>query len=322
MLELEKAGCEVAITSIGANWVKSGLRVAQMLSKLEPAIVQTHFVRGYTHVILPFLARRYGVRRLLAMVHSIQYRQRAWRRIAFNRYDCVIGVSQAVAKSLIAIGTSPELVRSHYLGLFGERSYSEEEGAKYRNEFGIPNDATVVGCIAFDSKVKGVDILLEALANIANRFPTIHLLIIGIDPTCSSLPGDAMRLGIGPRTHWAGLREDGWRLLNASNLYAQPSRSEAMPFAVMEAMALKLPVIATSVGGLSEIVVDGETGILAEPKPLNFAEAIEKMFRRPQDWRSMGNAGHARYLRYFKGEQSVESFIDAHFCSEKQSRSI
>lgn len=289
-----------------------------MLSTLEPAIVQTHFVRGYIHIILPFLARRRGARRLLAMVHGIQNHQRAWRRIAFNQYDYVIGVSQAVANSLIAIGTRPELVRSHYLGLFGERSYSEGEGAKYRNELGIPNDAIVIGCIAFDSKVKGVDILLEALAKIADRFPKIHLLTIGIDSSRSSLPGEAMRLGIGPRIHWAGLRENGWRLLNAANLYAQPSRSEAMPLAVMEAMALRLPVIATSVGGLSEIVADGETGILAEPKPLQFAEAIEKMIHRQQDWPTMGKAGHARYLRLFKGEPSVESFIDAYFCSEKQ----
>src|SRR5262249_35629758 len=108
---------------------------------------------------------------------------------------------------------------------------------------------------------------------------------------------------------------------NTASLYAQPSRSEAMPFAVMEAMSLKLPVIATNVGGLSEIVVDGETGILAEARPLHFAEAIEKMMRRQKDWPTMGNAGHARYLKFFKGEPSVQSFISAYYGTEKQSYS-
>ncbi len=319
MQELERAGCEMLILRLGSNGLRSALKLNQVLRIMKPAIVLTHFVRGYIQLMLPFMRRRHGIRKLLAMVHSVQDHKRSWRRIAFNRYDYVIGVSKGVADSLIAIGTRQEIVRTHYLGLFKEGTRSEGEGGRFRNELGIPADAIVIGCIAFDSKVKGVDILLEALAKITHHCPAIHLLIIGIDPGCSTLPGEAGRLGIEAHTHWAGLRDEGWRLLNAADLYAQPSRSEAMSFAVMEAMELGLPVIATDVGGLPEIVADGETGYLAKPDSAHFAEVIKKAIDMRQSWATTGAAGQARYRRLFKGEPSVESFIDTYFCPEKPS---
>jgi len=285
---------------------------------MRPSIVLTHFVRGYIHLQLPFIKRRHGIRKILAMVHGIQSSRRSWRHFAFNRYDGIIGVSKGVSASLIAIGTRPELVSTHYLGLFRGNTRSQTERVRYRNEFGIKEDAIVIGCIAFDSKVKGVDLLLEAIARISSDFPQIHLLIIGIDARHSTLPAEAVRLGIGERTHWAGLREEGWRLLNAADLYAQPSRSEAMPFAVMEAMELGLPVIATDVGGLPEIVADGETGYLARLDPAHLAEAINKMMAMRRSWKTMGTAGHARYQKMFNGESSVESFIGIYFPSENQ----
>lgn len=312
--ELERAGCEVVIECLGANWTRSFCKLTRMLRALKPAIVVTHFVRGYVHLQLPFMKRRNGIRRLLAMVHSVQERTGSWRRVAFNRYDYVIGVSQGVTESLIAIGTRPEIVKLHYLGLFGGRTHSRSEGGRFRDELGIPADAIVIGCIAFDSEVKGVDLLLQAVANIIDHFKKLHLLIIGIDPGRSTLPSEAERLGIRGRTHWAGVREEGWRLLNAADLYAQPSRSEAMPFAVMEAMELGLPIIATDVGGLPEIVADGENGYLTKPDPVHFAEAIKKTIAMRHNWATMGAAGHARYQRLFAGKLSVESFVDRYLC--------
>lgn len=319
MQELERAGCETVILRLGSNGLRSALKLNHVLRIMKPAIVLTHFVRGYIQLLLPFMRRKHGIKRLLALVHSVQDHKRSWRRIAFNRYDYVIGVSKGVADSLIAIGTRPEIVRTHYLGLFKERTRMKGEGGQFRNELGIPADAIVIGCMAFDSKVKGIDILLEALAKITNYCPAIHLLIIGIDPGCSNLPDEAERLGIGSHTHWAGLRDEGWRLLNAADLYAQPSRSEAMPFAVMEAMELGLLVLATDVGGLPEIVADGETGYLAKPDSAHFAEVIKRAIDTRQSWATMGAAGQARYRRLFKGEPSVESLIDTYFCSEKAS---
>lgn len=311
--DIKQSGGEIIIARLRAGWMDSFFTLSHILRTIRPSIVLTHFVRGYIHLQLPFMKRRHGIRKLLAMVHSIQSSSRSWRHFAYNRYDGIIGVSRSVSASLVAIGTRPELVSTHYLGLFKENTRSQSERVRYRSEFWIKEDAIVIGCIAFESKVKGVDLLLESIARISGDFPQIHLLVIGIDPQHSSLPAEAVRLGISERTHWAGLREEGWRLLNAADLYAQPSRSEAMPFAVMEAMELGLPVIATDVGGLPEIVADGETGCLTRPDPAHFAETIKKMMAMRKNWETMGTAGHARYQEMFNGESSVESFTGVYF---------
>lgn len=315
--DLSEAGAEIIVECLGASPVASFISLASVLRLVRPLVVVTHFVRGYVHLQLPFMKRWYGIKKLLAMVHGIQHTSRSWRHFAFNRYDEVIGVSKGVSNSLIAIGTQPHLVHTHYLGLFAQNAKSERERLRYRNEFGVGDDVIVIGCLAFDSKVKGVDLLLEAVSRIKDEFPKIHLLIIGIESNCSSLPAEATRLGIESRTHWAGLREEGRSLLNAADIYAQPSRSEAMPFSIMEAMALGLPVVATNVGGIPELVADGETGFLAEPEPTHFAEAVKRLVTSRDAWEAMGGAGRTRYYDLFEGERSVQSFIQLYLQGEK-----
>lgn len=311
--ELTDAGCELVILETGSSVMKSTLSVVGLIRSIKPEIIQTHFVRGYIYILLPLLARLVGTRKLLALIHSVQDNRRAWRRFALNHFDHVIGVSRGVAASLLAIKTKPEIVSHHYLGLFGERTRSQNERETFRLALGIPREAVVIACIAFDSQIKGVDILLAAFANISEQFPLTHLLSIGVDPLQSDLPAVAKQLGIGQRTHWAGLRDEGWKLLNAADLYVQPSRSEAMPFAVMEAMSLSLPVIATRVGGLPEIVVDNETGYLVAPTPLALAEVLRATLRRQQEWKTLGEAAFLRYRTHFKGESSVQAFVETYY---------
>jgi len=315
--DLSEAGVEIIVECMGASLVASSSTLARILRTVKPLVVITHFVRGYVHLQLPFMKRWYGIKKLLAMMHGVQHASRSWRHFAFNRYDGVIGVSKRVSDSLTDIGTRPHLVHTHYLGLFAQNTKLERERLRYRNEFGVGEDVILIGCIAFDSQVKGVDLLLEAVSRVKDEFPEIHILIIGIDPNGSRLPAEAARRGIGHRTHWAGLREEGWRLLNAADLYAQPSRSEAMPFAIMEAMELGLPVVATNVGGIPEIVADGETGFLAEPESADFAEAVKKLMAVRDIWEVMGAAGRTRYHELFNGERSVESFVQLYLRDEK-----
>lgn len=311
--ELESAGCDLAITSIGSSCISSVPRTLGLIGSIKPKIIQTHFVRGYVHLLLPLLAHCFGTKQLLAMIHGVQGHTRAWRRIPLNRYSRVIGVSQGVTRSLRAIGITPEIVSTHYLGLFGEPVRSESERDKYRNEFGIPKSAVVLACIAFDSQLKGVDILLEAIAGMSDTHPNLHLLIVGINPLTSHFPSDAVNLGIGKRTHWAGIRDEGWRLLNAADLYVQPSRSEAMPFAVMEAMALHLPVVGTKVGGLPEIIVNEKTGYLVDPTASSLSNGLITILEKQQDWATMGMAGYLRYQTHFRGEASANAFIEAYY---------
>ena len=125
------------------------------------------------------------------------------------------------------------------------------------------------------------------------------------------LPDLAARLGMSDRVHWAGIRDEGWRLLAGADLYVQPSREEGIGLAILEAMALGLPVIGSRVGGIPEAVAHGRTGYVVEPAdPEQLAVAIERLLSSPSTMREMGQAGRDRYLELFSGEASVTAIAN------------
>jgi len=226
----------------------------------------------------------------------------------------VLAVSNAVADNLIYSGVDPKIVYTHYLGLFGLHDSSRRIRTMFRKKFGIDEQEIVLACIAWDNPVKGIDILLEAVKKLFENGFKIHVIIVGVDPHCSSLPEYAVRLGLSKYIHWAGIKDSASRILNAADIYIQPSRSEGLSLSILEAMAIKLPVVGTRVGGVLEAVVHNETGYLADQAcPKDLADAIHKILSQPQKWRTMGEAGYQRYLHFFKGEDSIKILTSKYF---------
>jgi glycosyltransferase involved in cell wall biosynthesis len=236
-------------------------------------------------------------------------------RHAYNRCDHVLAVSEAVHRDLVAGGVKRELVKTHYLGLIGDRVQSPAERQAVRAELEIPAGAVVIGNIAFDAPFKGLDVLLSAMQEVMKHRRDIYLLQVGVDPAVSQLQSAAVNLGIGDSVRWAGIRDSGWEMLNAADFYVQSSRfGEGLPLAIMEAMALRLPVIATMVAGNSEAVVDRRTGMLVPPgDPTLLARAILDLAGRRSEWRGLGAAGHARFRELFDGQRSVALLVDAFY---------
>jgi glycosyltransferase involved in cell wall biosynthesis len=236
-------------------------------------------------------------------------------RHAYNRCDHVLAVSEAVHRDLVAAGVKQELVKTHYMGLIGDRVQSAAKRQAVRAELGIPAGAVVIGNIAFDAPFKGVDVLLAALQEVMKHRRDIYLLQVGVDPAVSPLQSAAVDLGIGDSVRWVGIRDSGWQLLNAADFYVQSSRfGEGLPLAIMEAMALRLPVIATMVAGNPEAVVDRRTGMLVRPgDPALLAGAILDLASRRSEWQGLGEAGHARFRELFDGHRSVARLADAFY---------
>lgn len=317
--DLKNAGAEVVILDTGASRLKSIIKIGMLIRSLRPAIVETHFVDRMTRIIVPFIARFMGVRICVAFVRNLPRKKKLILRQCYNRYDLVFAISEAVADYLVKKGVHPGIVHPHYWGLLGLREKDSQLRAKFREEFGIPLDTVAIGIIAFDTPFKGLDILLGAFSHLLKVHPDAHLLMIGVDHGKSRLPEMAERLGISGNTHWAGIRDEGWKLLNAVDIYVQPSiDSEGFPNAVAEAMALKLPVVGTKVSGIPEAVIDGETGILVEPRSIeDLGAALKSLINDPERRRTMGEAGYKRYLEKFDGEASIRKLIGHYFLSEK-----
>src|SRR5207245_5478451 len=136
-----------------------------------------------------------------------------------------------------------------------------------------------------------------ALPAILRSFPNLHYVIVGSgEPAYErTLQGVVSRLGLENRVHFMGFQNVVYPYLAALNLYVHPALMEGFGIAVLEAMAMRKPVVATTTGGLPEIVQDGQTGLLVPPgEPNVLAQAIVSLLLDSTRRVAMGRSGHGR----------------------------
>jgi glycosyltransferase involved in cell wall biosynthesis len=175
-------------------------------------------------------------------------------------------------------------------------------GRDVRRALGIAEDAVVVTTLSVLREAKGQDVAIAAVARLRDRFPGTHLLIVGDGDERARLEALAAEAGA---TTLAGHRDDVMEVLDASDVLLHPSRVDAFPGALLEAMAAGVPVVATAVGGITDIVEDGVTGVLVAPppKPDALASALAPLLADPALRRALGERGRQRFEREFSAER-------------------
>jgi len=161
------------------------------------------------------------------------------------------------------------------------------------------------------SSEKGVDLALDALAQITGRYPHVHLLIAGDGQERTALEEQAIELGLAPVVDFVGwVAPDAVpALLNTATMVLMPSRSEALPLVALQAAMMARPVVGMEVGGLPEVVAHGETGLLVKPQDSQaLAEAIVFLLDRPDVATQMGLTARQRARDKFGWKR----FVDAH----------
>jgi glycosyltransferase involved in cell wall biosynthesis len=177
-----------------------------------------------------------------------------------------------------------------------------------RTTRGLPSDTVVLGCVARFDPVKRHDVLVRALARLTPRRPRVRLLLVGGGPEEERIRKLAVELAM-PAGAIVLAGEIGWQTTpyRAMDLYVTASAKEGLPLAPLEAMASRLPVIASDVPGHREVVGHGETGLLVAPEDDKaLAEAIESLLDDGERRAGMGRAGRERVLRDFAIGPMVE----------------
>jgi glycosyltransferase involved in cell wall biosynthesis len=175
------------------------------------------------------------------------------------------------------------------------------------DELNLPDNVLLIGKIANLRPVKGHADLLDAAAHVVSEFPNAHFVLIGAGELRFDLEQQARELGIGRYIHFLGKRENAARYNAAFDLAVLASLHEGMPNAVLEAMAANTAVVATAVGGVREIVTDGETGYTALPaNPASLAARIAQALTHDAERQHLAANGCAFVREHFGMQQMVE----------------
>lgn len=225
-----------------------------------------------------------------------------WRRIApalFNGFDALVTDSRwVIAAYERELGR--RLARAHVVQNGIDRPVPGLDRGAVRARLGIPADARVVAQVSRIAPFKGHDVLVEAAREVVAAAPDVHFLFCGY-------PGEHVEhhrrlaaridaLGLAPRVHlasWPGSIADVW---SAVDVHVHASRFDSSPIAIHESMALGLPLVATAVGGIPELVEDGRTGILVPPDdPRALATALRRVLGDEVEAARLGAGARARW---------------------------
>jgi len=284
-----------------------------MHSHFNPACVLALAAARLARVPLPLCSVHSGLEE--RVIADLSVRSRLVARVRRSLAARVMPVSQTVLDQYERLRLGGRSMRVHYLGVpLGRPEASRQE---VRAELGLRHDLLVIACIAFHNRVKGLDILLQALCLLAPRFSGLRLLQIGSWGSAEDrseserLKRLTVELGIADRVIWLGHRSDVNLLLQAADVYCQPSRSEGLPLAILEAMNASLPVVASRVGGIHEAVKDGQTGLLTEPEsPARLADALQILIQDADLRARMGAQGEQVVRRQFDLQARTAALVD------------
>lgn len=273
-----------------------------LMQRWRPHIVHSHLYPAHLHASLA--GRLADVPALVTTAHTLIVRP-GDRWLAGLTRNRIIAVSEAVKAGLVGVGVSPRDVRVITNGIEARYFADETETArKLRLQLGIDPDAPVIGTVARLSPEKGHRELLHIARQVLARRPHARFLVVGTGPLAEELRILATELGIGDCVIFTGARQDVTALNHVLDVFLLPSQEEALPLAVLEAMAARRPVVASAVGGVPEVVVEGQTGLLFRPDDREgFVHAIVTLIDQPERRAQFGIRGRQRVRSRFGVER-------------------
>jgi glycosyltransferase involved in cell wall biosynthesis len=207
-----------------------------------------------------------GVHHLVTLHGSRYYAGRLQRRAALRAAIALSDSIVAVSRSLASDLSRDLLVRRSRVQVIanGVRAVGGD-GSAVRQQLGLGPDDRLVVAVGNLYPVKGHGYLIEAVAQLADRHPRLHLAIAGRGQLAAELSAQARQRGVADRVHLLGLRADVGAVLAAADVFALPSLSEGLPLALLEAMFAARPIVASDVGEVAVALGHGEAGLLVPP---------------------------------------------------------
>ncbi len=294
-------------------------RLTDWLRSRSPDVVHTHSSKA--GILGRFAAARAGVPAIVHTIHGMSFNRTqaapvrafyaALERRAARRTHVLIGVADAMLRQALEAGVGDaDRTRTVYSGIEVERYVDAPEARRTcRAEWGASDRDVVVGTVARLFRNKGYEQLLDAMQRVAQQDPNVRFVWVGDGAQRPRYEAELDRRGLRQRTRLTGLvpPERIPALMSGFDLLAHPSQWEGLPRAAVQALLMRVPVVAFDIDGTPEVVLDGQTGRLVPLGDLDgFAKAILQLAADPPLRAGMGNAGRALCLERFDHRKMVD----------------
>jgi glycosyltransferase involved in cell wall biosynthesis len=315
-VELVRAeGADVHLIDVNRLFRLDGAwRLYRLLRRERPDVLHTHTAVA-ANVIARVIGRLARVSVVAHMHIENHFRRNRVLRAIYRTLDnwsaglaaAVLVVSDDTRRAFEEQGYPAELIETVHNGIDLEGIETGSNGV--RAELGVPDGVPLIGEVGRLCDVKGQRELIEAMALLRDRGRDARVVLVGEDLEQGGayrelLERKARELDVDSRVIFAGYRGDVPAVLDAMDLFVLPSWIEGLPLVLLEAMAHRLAVVATPVGGTPELVVDGETGILVPPHdPPRLAGAIAELLEDAGRRRELGEAGFRRVAERFSADE-------------------
>lgn len=301
----------VTLNGCGAWDIRVLSRLFRLIRQERPEIL--HAFLGFANLAASLIGRLLGVPVIIWSYRDVEvWKTKAhWLvdRLAVRWADAITCCSDAVRQFVLARmnGQAPKFSTIHNGVDFETFNRSR---AVSRAELNLREGGFVIGTVSrLDEPKKGLAVMLRALADLAGQdgIPAWQWLLVGDGPARDRLRSLASELGLSGQVLFAGMRDDVASVLPVMDIFVCPSLYEGFGIAIVEAMAAGRPVVASAVGGIPEIVVHEDTGLLVPPgDAAALAGALATLLTHPGQARAMGARGQARARERFSIETAVQ----------------
>jgi len=280
------------------------LKIRQLLRRIQPDILHLHTAHAHT---IGLVAGRLAKVKKILVTRRMDFPIEGFiSRLRYNKTDKIVAISQAVKGVLIESGIHEDKITVIHSTI--DRNFSPLK-SNLREELDLAVDTPLLGTAARLVERKGHCYLFEALAKASKRFPHAKLLVAGEGPLEERLKNLAKTLGLENQIIFLGFRHDIAEILSALDMFVLASVKEGLGVSLLEAGSYGVPIVATNVGGIPEIVQDGVTGFLVPPRDSEaLAEKIIHVLDHPQEARKMGENAREKIKNHFSVQDMAKSY--------------
>jgi glycosyltransferase involved in cell wall biosynthesis len=303
----------VELAMRGEGDVAAVYRLARIIRGRTFDVVHMHTSHAHTLGCLASWLARQGARivtRRVAFPTKKHLASKMKYRHGVHKY---IAVSAAIRQVMTGDGIQPERIAVVHSGIDVSRFDQQQDPSSIRTEFNLQPGRPILGNIGRLETVKGQAVLIDAMPTVLKAFPEALLLLVGGGEPKVALERKCRELGIESSVVFAGFRDDIPKLLQLFDVFVMPSLAEGLGTSVLDAMAAGVPVIASHVGGIPEIVENEKNGLLVPPRnPPALAAAIIRLLRNRSERASLAAAGRSTVEKKFTVNTMVEGNISVY----------